>query len=129
MDKRIEKAMLERTQFNIKMKKRDIVNYLTNNRDAHIKQYEKARIGYLEKVNEIINKIGLHIASNEIPDHGFRIDLRAPELKSNEYDKCIKMFELSVDDIIELSTQDYDKIVNDNWDWIISTKTLNATYI
>ena len=121
--------MLVRTNLKVRIKKEDIIEHLMLNRENHIDQYEKAREGYLKKVMDKIAKFQEMVIDGQIPDNGFRIGLNAPELKSKEYDKAIAMFEMSVDATIELSTNDFDMIVNDNWDWIVSTKLLNSTYI
>ena len=47
---------------------------------------------------------------------------------SKTYDTYISLLSNSTSDNVELSIQDANAIINDEWDWAIAAKTTNAFY-
>ena len=126
----------------VKYFRRHIINHLSFHRKAHVEEYEKAmKIYYKELANSAEELIGM--ATN------FAIDARAadnPDFKAVKdkydklisikkpvdaikmYDQLIKLFETADDETIELTLDDANSIINDEWDWAVSAKFVNSSY-
>lgn len=92
-----------------------LLNILHSNREKHVKDYNAAmkifKEDYLEKIDEIRDKAD----KEEIfPTH---INVDKPVSYMTEYDRVIKMLELSDEERIKLDEATFDMFVNDNWDW------------
>lgn len=72
-----------------------------------LRRYEIA--SYCEKtLDQISGDSGFQPKSPEFP---------LPKDRSSDYAKAIRMVEMSVNDTIELTAAQFDRLVMDNWDW------------
>lgn len=110
----------------IKVKKEELLQALHKNRDAHRKIFEEAQEGYREEAIKLLDK-ALEDAKHgkEIRTH---IQLMAPIDQTKDYDRAIRMVEMSVDDVIEIDERDFACYVMDDWDWKRQFLTTNAFY-
>jgi len=75
----------------------------------------KAQEGYRKRVIQELNqaledaKAGRQITT--------QIRLPAPEDHTADYDRVIRMLEMSVDDELEITSHEFDWYVMDNWQW------------
>jgi hypothetical protein len=125
-----------------KFKTVDIISQLHEHRKNHIKEYENAMEVYREKVLgftqlligaatnfSIEVKEGKDIDYNEVSKKWFNLtQLKVPVDSREMYDQLITLFASSDEETIEMSLQDANSIINDEWDWAISAKTINSTY-
>lgn len=58
-----------------------------------------------------------------------RIILQEPVDKRDDYDRVLKMLEMSADVVIELDNHEFDQYVMDNWEWKNHASFANSTYI
>ena len=110
----------------MKFKTLYLIQTLKNNREEHkdifldaLEGYKKKAISAFEqKIKEIVRgkKMNLYI------------DLTQPEDMTKEYDVAIKMFEMTCDEEVELSTSEFRSFVMDDWDWKDSFTTSNSQY-
>ncbi len=57
-----------------------------------------------------------------------RIDLVEPETHEKDYDRIIRMLEMSVHDEIKISEHEFNQYVMDEWAWREKFATTNARY-
>ncbi len=109
-----------------------LLNALKKNREIHQHEYKEAVKGYWEKVQELSAKIHnraskmdgtFHPKVNELARLSIPVD------NTKKYDNLIKQLEMSKDSTLELDSTQFNCIVNDEWDWAVSAKTLNSSYM
>lgn len=100
-----------------------------DNKKAHIADYQKACEGYRITVKEELEKI---LAANEdatIDEIATSIHAPRPEMHVDEYNRIIQMLEFTSDTHVELSQNEFDNYVLNNWAWSGHTAMLNQTYM
>ncbi len=112
----------------VKINKKELLQIVRNNREESAKEYSEANQEYerlmIENLGEAINEIK---TNGRIKDAD--IYLVPPIDSSSCYDKIIKMLEISVDDVIELTHEQFSEYVLDNLPWRRYAKTTNQKYI
>jgi hypothetical protein len=99
----------------IQVKKTELIAALKKNREQHQKDYDEAMTGYRDAMTEEL-KERLAIAEKREDVHHL-IDLDVPENHTKDYDRLIGMLEMSVDDAVLLTQQEYCQYVMDDWAW------------
>jgi hypothetical protein len=108
-----------------KYKTQELLETLIKNREKHKTEYDEAMKLYHEDIKiELESKIEslqdrLSKARNgELISHDIRsLSTVKPKQYLDTYDKFIKMFEMMVDDEIELDSQTFSQLVLDEWSW------------
>ena len=111
----------------VKVNKVDLIKILKENRDLHAKQFEEATVGYKLAVEIALKKKLKSVKAGEEFDLYF-YDLSKPESHINEYDNVIGILEISTEDIIPISMEEYLKYYKNEWSWSKSWTTNNAPY-
>ena len=112
----------------VRVNKSDLLAVLKKNRETHRENYERARDGFIKLLTkELEDKLDMIREGERIPQLHF--DNRQPEDHTDEYDTIIGMLEMSTDGTIELSYQQYQQWVEDNWNWKQLWTTSNTQYI
>jgi hypothetical protein len=110
----------------VTVNKVELLSTVRENRDKHRAIFEDAVKGYREKV--------VHALEQRLTDAkaGRRINtyinLPTPVDQTREYNKIIKMLEMSVDDEIELTQNEFAMYVMDDWVWKKQFSATNAMY-
>lgn len=115
---------------NIRVSKQELLTIVKENREKHKKEYLEAIKAYRVKAADLLNQELEKIINGD--KFQIRFDLVKPDSHEKEYDLAIKMLEMSVDDVIEISEQEFNELINDEWNWKYSFKTSylsNSTYI
>jgi hypothetical protein len=116
-----------------------LASTLANNLETHQREYLEARSGYESKRLELIRKLSdvslaayknnteatrkaVHEAYNEFAQ------LEKPVDHSDEYKQAIRLMEWETRDKIELSINDFECYVEDNWQWKHQFKAAHANY-
>lgn len=104
-----------------------LIDALVKNKLCHQDDYAKAMSVWLE---DLVRR-GLEIAdaagAGNI-DADYSVHLPKPIDNTKLYDKYIGMFSMATDDVVEISSEDYGCIVDDNWDWAVHATASNAMY-
>ena len=99
----------------VNVKKTDLLDKIKENRAKHRAIFEKAVKGYRKAVvAELEFMLDEARKGRRIKR---QIELIEPMDQTREYDRVIRMLEMSTDDIIELSQQDFAQYVMDDWAW------------
>ncbi|MEN6293116.1 MAG: hypothetical protein ABFD07_14025 [Methanobacterium sp.] len=115
---------------NIRVSKQELLKVVTENREKHKTEYLEAIKAYRVKAADLLNQELQKIVSGD--KFQVRFDLIKPESHEKEYDLAIKMLEMSVDETIEISQQEFNELVNDEWNWKYSFNNAyfsNHTYV
>lgn len=110
----------------VKVKKDALLETVTANRDKHRTIFLEAVDGFRTKAIEMLEqrlaeaKTGKRI--------NVYINLPTPIDQTREYNKIIKMLEMSVDDEIELTQAEFGMYVMDDWGWKKQFSATNSAY-
>lgn len=130
---------------NVKVNRQKILDIIRENRSNHEKEYRKACEVYWDdtrnditsiqkKINELLAQKATTISdlvslnskvysiSKEI------MNIRIPEQHLDDYDRVIRMLELSVDEDISLNENQFENYVQDKWDWSHSFLSNTLSY-
>jgi hypothetical protein len=110
----------------VKIKKENLLSAVRANRTTHRDEFIEAQAGFRTRVIEELDrrlqdardgkKVNLMISMPEPQDH------------TEDYDRVIRMLEMSVDEEVKLSASEFDQYVMDNWQWARAAKLVNASY-
>jgi len=103
---------------------------LRENREKHVKIVQEARAGYLSKCAALL---AVHTASlNETIKNGgtFKLWLTPtePQDHTKVYDTAIKMLHMHTGETVELTSDQVQTLVMDDWDWKGQFLLSNAAY-
>lgn len=101
-------------------------NVLKANRFEHRHNFEEAQKGYRAKAIEVLDK-ALQDAREGRKIRTY-IELEAPIDQTKDYDRAIQMLEMSVDENIQLSEQEFAEYVLDDWSWKHQFTATHALY-
>lgn len=111
----------------VKVKRDELLEQIRKNRTAHRAVFEKALEGYRKAVIKRLTEM------LEDAKGGKRVEqvtlLMQPTNQTAEYDQVIKMLEMSVQDEIELTSQDFGCYVMDRWAWKSQFALSSSGYI
>ncbi|MBO9492129.1 hypothetical protein J7384_17335 [Endozoicomonas sp. G2_1] len=102
---------------NVKINKDDLLCCLKSNLEKHIEDLNSALDARRKDFSEQVSVYANLIDSNATYQPPENIGLPIPTSHVADYERAIKMVELTVDPIIELSEAQFDKLVMDNWHW------------
>jgi len=111
----------------ITMKKDVLFNALRENRAQHRSIFLEAQKGYRREAIK-----ALDMALEQARTGGairLSFGLVAPVDHTEDYDLAIAMLGHHTEDTLEISMDDYDNYVQDNWVWKSHFLTTNSTYI
>jgi len=110
----------------VKIKRLELLEAVKRNRDTHRETFLKAVKGFRAKVI-----LELDIMLKEaVAGDSFRtsVHLPAPTDHTLDYDRVVRMLEMSCEDIIEISAHEFDMYVMDNWNWKLNESTITSMY-
>jgi hypothetical protein len=110
---------------NTRVKKEELLETLKKNRAAHLKTHEVAVADYLgavkETAAEMLDNIKEAVADfSKDTDMGFAVsgvNIEKPESYEGAYDTVIKMIEMETRDELDLSSEEFQTFVMNDWDW------------
>lgn len=104
--------------FEITVKKEDLLKALKVNRAKHAETYTLAVEQYKKECLEALQqRIAIIHADWTEPSKFLRFDLAAPVAYVHEYDTIIGMLEMAKDEEFEITGSTYRAWVMDEWDW------------
>lgn len=110
----------------VKVNRIELLDVVKKNRDNHRKIFEEAVVGYREQA---IKELGAHLKEARAGGRIRRtVTLVQPIDQTIEYDRAIKMLEMSVDDTVTLDEHTFQCLVMDDWGWKKTFLSANAMY-
>jgi hypothetical protein len=111
----------------VKIKKNELLDVVRKNRENHNTLFLRAQEGFRTRVVEELDR-RLADARQGVKVN-IAINLPEPQDHTEDYDRVIRMLEMSVDDEVVLQSHEFDQYVMDNWQWAKMVRTLNASYV
>ena len=115
-----------RVNFKTRVRIVDLLGVLKKNRANHHKLYLEAKEGYIEAARRAIGAKLDALLSGRAESLVFT--LVVPEDHTSNYDTVIGMLEMTQDEEIELSADEFRTYVQDEWDWMRGWALSNSTY-
>ena len=110
----------------VKVGRDELRRVLIDNRNKHQRIFEEALDGYKKKVIEVLERtLEQARAGQRVHEH---ISIPRPVNQTHEYNRAIRMMEMSVDEQITLTTQEFDAYVMDRWMWKANFLLANSAY-
>lgn len=110
----------------VTVKRDDLVTKLKENRAGHRGIYEEALAGYQAAVLAELDAFREKVLAGPIVK--VVVNLPFPEDHTRDYDRIITMCEMSVEDDLELSQEEFASYVMDDWSWKRAFLASNAAY-
>jgi hypothetical protein len=113
----------------VKVNRDELLDAIRKNRETHREQFSKARDGYDREVARLAREASTAARSGVTRKLGLEIyQLPVPEDHTVEYNREIRMLEMSVDSVIEIESHLFDEIVMDQWSWSDAFAGTNQRY-
>lgn len=110
----------------MKFKKDELVTIVQKNRDAHRAIFEEALIGYKQKVIETLEATIEQAKRGEVRQ--IYVSFAKPDDHTRDYDRLLKMLDMTSEQDVELTEQQFGQYVLDDWDWKRQFITTNSAY-
>jgi hypothetical protein len=101
----------------VKVKKNELLSVLQENLTKHKDDVLDGLELRREEMKEYFTAKLEKMDSNNKYNPKENINFRMPVDSSKDYEKAIRMIEMTQDEIIELDENQFDKLVMDNWEW------------
>jgi hypothetical protein len=110
----------------MKFKVGELQDIISKNRDEHNKIFLEAMAGYTSKVKGDLQAYLERIERGEV----IRVQIYYPEPENHtrDYDRILKMLDLTTEKSIELSEKQFESYVLDDWAWKRAFLTSNSAY-
>lgn len=100
---------------------------LKANRDNHRAEFEKAMIGYEIEAKEQLDAMIKKVSEGKRPI--VQIILPMPQDHTKDYDRVIKMLEMTIFASVELSQSEFGQYIMDDWSWKAQFTSSTAGYM
>ncbi len=105
----------------------EFLTRVRENRDNHRQVFEEAVEGYRNRLtNELERRIRDLKRGRQVDQY---IGLPEPEDHTDDYDRILAMAEMSIDDTLELTEDEFAMYVMDQWRWKQSFSHSTALYV
>jgi hypothetical protein len=110
----------------MKFKKDDLIGIVQKNRDAHRGIFEEAIEGYRKKVIEELEAHLDRVKAGEVRQ--IYVSYPKPDDHTRDYDRLLKMLDMTSENEVQLSEQQFGQYVLDDWDWKRQFIATNSAY-
>lgn len=110
----------------VKVSKVDLLVALRDNRSGHRAIFEEALEGYKDTVLGLLSQHVKDVKAGKVKM--IQVFLPEPEDHTKDYDRVIRMVEMSLEDELELDQSEFRQYVMDDWSWKNQFLTSNSTY-
>ena len=115
----------------VTVNKEELILTIRDNRARHLEQYEDAMNGWRQTVAEVFEQSVNLAKSGELKRLSDKVAslLNTPSCHTDQYDKVLVMLKRHTESTIELGATDFDRYVEDNWDWRDHWTFSNTQYL
>ena len=99
---------------------------IQENRNNHKAEYDEALKAYKAQLVTLLEKKLAAAKNGEDVSH--QINLAKPREYLAQYDRALRMFELTTQEEVELDSESFAQLVMDEWDWKESFSSINNSY-
>ena len=111
----------------VRINKGELIEALTANRKTHKLEYEVSIRGWKEECIGKLEQLLQHIKDGALPDASIHIP--QPDDHTKDYDLALKMLNMSVDNVVELTSEQFNQFINDDWEWKARWSASNMKYL
>ena len=113
----------------VKVEKNELLGIVRDNKKKHVKEFDEAVKDYKKAALKVAKEHVELAKSGELDQIAkIRAMPQRPSSYEKDYDRAIRMLELSVEDIIELEEDIFNQLVLDEWSWKNSVVASSALY-
>lgn len=112
--------------FTTRVRKDELLTILKENRTNHKATFDKAVKYYGEELLRLLEQKLEEVKAGRKIAHA--LNLPVPEEHTGDYDRVIRMLEMSLDEELEMDEHQFDQYVNDIWDWQRSWASNTTAY-
>ena len=120
----------------VKVKRDELLAKVRVNREKHVAEYDEAVAGYKQAaakaIDRAMEKLKRQVADLEAGEvlqlAAVQFDLAVPQNHSMDYDQVIAMLEMSVDEELEIQSDEFACYVMDDWGWKEAFLLTNSRY-
>lgn len=110
----------------VRIRAEELQAVIRENRSKHIKEADEAQVDYRIALVSKLEELLASAKAGDIVAHV--ISLPVPQDHRREYDRVLRMLELSADEVVELQQQEFVQYVLDEWSWKQAFAITNSTY-
>lgn len=110
----------------VRVDRNDLLRTVQANRDNHHDLFLQAQDGFRQRAIEELDEM-IQSAKRGDPVRLF-VGLTAPSDHTAEYDRALKMLQMSQDTIIEIDEGAFAQLVCNEWAWFGAATAVNSTY-
>lgn len=110
----------------VTVKRMELLEILRKNRKEHRDTFLEALNGYHQAAQRVLAERVQEAKENKRISLSFH--LVQPQDQTREYDRIIRMLEMSIHDQVELTTKEFANYVMDDWAWMQSWLHSNVDY-
>lgn len=110
----------------VKVKKEDLIKVLQTNRDIHQSAFNEALEGYKISVEKELKSKLKDLKAGK--DFDLYINLQKPVSYVKQYNDVIGMLEISTEEDVSITMEEYLKYYKNEWEWQSSWQLSNALY-
>lgn len=115
------------TEMTVTVDKTELLGILRTNREQHVTAYAEAEAAYRALIVKEMRKRANGIdKGGEINTSFFQF--KEPEEFTDDFDSAIKMLEWHQGNTLDLSREQFDKYVLNNWEWTNRWQTVVGSY-
>ena|SRR5690606_17829516 len=107
--------------------KSELLQKVKENKEEFIQLYSEAVEGYVKSCKEELEKALIKVENWNKPENVY-LSMTVPRNYTDEYDQAIAMLEWTQDEVIELTPQQFNQLVLNNWEWSNNFYSLNSAY-
>ena len=113
----------------VKVEKNELLGIVRDNKKKHVKEFDEAVKDYKKAALKVAKEHVELAKSGELDQIAkIRAMPQRPSSYEKDYDRAIRMLELSVEDTIELEEDIFNQLVLDEWTWKNSFTASSALY-
>lgn len=111
----------------VSVKKEDLLKVIRENRDKHFKTFLAAQEGYKKAcITQLEARLAAARAGQKVD---IRVGLTEPVNHLKDYDRVLRMLELSTEEVWQISEDQFGNYVMDEWAWTERFVVTNSAYL
>lgn len=112
----------------VKMNRKELLKIVKDNAKKHVADYNESVEDYKVAVIKVAKENLKKANTGDLGSFKFRAMPQAPASYEDNYNRAIRMLELSVEDIIEVEEHIFNQLVLDEWGWKQNFVAQSALY-
>lgn len=118
--------MIKHGNRTIKVKKADLIVKIKENKENHVKEFNKAIIAYKEEALKQLTKLTTDVQEGAL---NIKLDLITPVNNAKNYDNILEMFLWEIGETVELEQSEFQEYVQDTTDFAVTARFSNMMYV